>query len=292
MKIPPFWEERPELWFAQIEAQFRTSGITTDETKFSLVVGAVESRVLSQAYDAIIDPPEKRKYDNLKQTIIERFGMSKEKKLQKLLTTDDLGDQTPSQILNELRELGGPTMEAEMLKLLWLNRLPTSIRSILVASKDEIAQLAVTADRILEMNGGARVNVVKTEERAEDVVNQLKRQIEQLSLQMQRMERAQINEQRERREQMERRGREEQRVRSEQRGRYDTNERNNQRSEQGRQRNNSNERQATTGVATGEATGVAAEEELCWYHSVHGNAAKMCRGPCPKRHLFVHPKNY
>nr|XP_033331198.1 uncharacterized protein LOC117223154 [Megalopta genalis] len=35
MRIPPFWPERLEIWFNQIEAQFTLSGITADNTKFS-----------------------------------------------------------------------------------------------------------------------------------------------------------------------------------------------------------------------------------------------------------------
>jgi len=35
IKIPPFWADEPELWFAQLEGQFALGGITQDATKYA-----------------------------------------------------------------------------------------------------------------------------------------------------------------------------------------------------------------------------------------------------------------
>lgn len=32
--VPPFWPECPEVWFQQLEGQFKLNGVTTDSTKF------------------------------------------------------------------------------------------------------------------------------------------------------------------------------------------------------------------------------------------------------------------
>ena len=35
LKIAPFWSDRPEIWFYQLEAQFSLFNIKKDETKFN-----------------------------------------------------------------------------------------------------------------------------------------------------------------------------------------------------------------------------------------------------------------
>ena len=53
VKVPPFWPEHTEIWFAQVKAQFSISGINNDISKFNTVVSGIESNVLSQICDAI-----------------------------------------------------------------------------------------------------------------------------------------------------------------------------------------------------------------------------------------------
>ncbi|XP_055916310.1 uncharacterized protein LOC129949093 [Eupeodes corollae] len=131
IRIPPFWHEKPQIWFAQIEAQFQSRKITGDSSKFNAIIGAIESQVLTQVSDAVLNPPRDNKYENLKTQIIERFEDSEQRKIKKLLSEVDLGDKRPSQLLNELRELGGNQINAEFLKSLWLQRLPPQVRAIL-----------------------------------------------------------------------------------------------------------------------------------------------------------------
>jgi hypothetical protein len=45
VRIPPFWAERPVVWFAQAEAQFNLVGISSEKTKFCHVISS--SRRLS-----------------------------------------------------------------------------------------------------------------------------------------------------------------------------------------------------------------------------------------------------
>ncbi|XP_037931209.1 uncharacterized protein LOC119666020 [Teleopsis dalmanni] len=150
VKVPPFWHERLEIWFAQIEAQFAVTAITSDVTKFNTVVAAIESSVVADVADAVLHPPATGKYSYLKNQIIERFGESEQRKIQRLLSEIELGDRRPSQLWNELTALAKDKVSNEFLKSLWLQRLPPQVRAILQTSNVDLVELAKLADRICE----------------------------------------------------------------------------------------------------------------------------------------------
>lgn len=161
VKVPPFWASQPQIWFAQIESQFDICGIVTDVTKFNTIVGNIESNVLTQVTDAVLSPPEKDKYANLKKAIIERYSDSEQSRMRKLLSDVDLGDKKPSQLYNELRQLGGEKINADFLKNIWLQRLPPSVQAILVSiTGQESSVLTTVADSVMETGGYNRVQKI------------------------------------------------------------------------------------------------------------------------------------
>lgn len=83
-KIPTFWRTNPELWFKQIESVFYTTKITADASKFHHVISSMESGNLAQASDIVLNPPETKMYDVLKNRLIERFSESEQCRLKKL----------------------------------------------------------------------------------------------------------------------------------------------------------------------------------------------------------------
>lgn len=159
VKLPPFWREQSELWFKSAEAQFVISGITSDETKYYTVVAAVESDVLAQVSDIIMNPPTTLKYDSIKERIIERFADSEQKKLKRLLSEIELGDRSPSQLLMEMRKYAGDKVSDEFLTTMWLNCLPQNARAILATLKDGLDSLAKVAEKIIEVGGIREISV-------------------------------------------------------------------------------------------------------------------------------------
>lgn len=158
IKIPPFWSAKPQLWFAQVESQFFAGGITKDETKYHTVVAAIESNVLTHVSDIILAPPASNMYKTLKERLIEQFADSEQKRIKKLLQDVELGDMRPSQLLREMRELAGKNMNDEMLKSIWLQRLPANIRSILSISSEGLQQMATLADKIVEVSDFSQIS--------------------------------------------------------------------------------------------------------------------------------------
>lgn len=57
LKLPPFWSDKTDFWFALAEAQFAIKNITTNKTKYSYVVTMLDSKTAAQAMDIIKNPP-------------------------------------------------------------------------------------------------------------------------------------------------------------------------------------------------------------------------------------------
>ncbi|GFX14502.1 transposon Ty3-G Gag-Pol polyprotein [Trichonephila clavipes] len=81
IKIPPFWFDKPEIWFYQVEAQFRVCRITSEETMFSQLVAQLEPRVLEDIWDIVKDA-NPNKYSATKERLLKIFVESENKKIQ------------------------------------------------------------------------------------------------------------------------------------------------------------------------------------------------------------------
>ncbi|XP_075163217.1 uncharacterized protein LOC142235848 [Haematobia irritans] len=150
VKIPPFWRSNPALWFKQVESQFITSGIVADPTKFHTVVGSIDASILSEVSDIIINPPESNMYETLKRSIQERFMDSEEKRLKRLIREIEIGDKKPSTLLREMSSLAANKVSEEVLKSLWMQRLPKQTQVILSVSSESLNKLAQMADKIAD----------------------------------------------------------------------------------------------------------------------------------------------
>lgn len=152
VRVPPFYPDDPELWFAQLEFQFTLSNVTNDSTKFYYAATQLEQMYVTHVKDILCNPPVTGKYEKLKSELIKRLSASKEKKLNQLFLHEDMGDRKPSLFLRHLRNLAGPTVTDDVLTTLWTGRLPHSLQTV-VASQPKLAldDLAELADRVHEI---------------------------------------------------------------------------------------------------------------------------------------------
>ncbi|XP_064485159.1 uncharacterized protein LOC135397484 [Ornithodoros turicata] len=156
MRLPPFWSHNPGVWFLQVECQFALGGITSQLTKFRHVVSVLPQDVAAQVVDILSAPPAANQYDALKTAVLERTTASERKRFQELLSSEDLGDRRPSELLRHMQGLLGEralSFDASLLKQLFLQRLPTTVQMILAsASTLPLQELADLADKILEVS--------------------------------------------------------------------------------------------------------------------------------------------
>ena len=168
IKLPAFWPGDPEVWFAQAEAQFRLRRITDETTKFTHVVASLTKEYAVEVRDLLLSPPPTVPYTTLKEALIRRTSDSESSKLQQLLSTADLGDQKPSQLLRNMERLvGGKSIDAALFRQLFLQRLPRNVAMVLEATSTsvDLSTQAEIADKLMQLNDqpplGRTVNAVQ-----------------------------------------------------------------------------------------------------------------------------------
>jgi len=72
VRLPPFWPDRPGVWFAQAESQFELAAITRQRTMFNHVVSQLNQQQAAEMEDIIISPLDLEPYDQLKAELVRR----------------------------------------------------------------------------------------------------------------------------------------------------------------------------------------------------------------------------
>ena len=148
VKAPPFWRANPELWFRQMESQFVLAGVTAEVTKFHYVVSALQPEELSIVGDLVLKgPTESKPYTGIRDRLCSQYADTQEERLRDLISGMQLGDKKPSRLLLEMKGKAG-SMAEDLLKTLFLQRLPPHVQQILAISNDNLQKLAEMADGI------------------------------------------------------------------------------------------------------------------------------------------------
>ncbi|KYN23218.1 hypothetical protein ALC57_04362 [Trachymyrmex cornetzi] len=189
LRIPPFWPEEPELWFAQIEGQFELCRITSDHERYIHALSKIEPKQAKEVKDIIINPPSSEKFEALKKALIQRLTDSQEYKIRQLLETEEMGDRKPSQFLRHLATLAGTTVSEKLLRTLWLGRLPAQTQAILATrGENNLNSVAEQADRIHEISGKTMVQATSgPQSTSPNTLEELQRQIAALTTKVERM---------------------------------------------------------------------------------------------------------
>lgn len=190
VKLPEFWKNDPAMWFAQAEAQFALAGVVRDDTKYYHIISKIDQNVICHVSDLIQNPPAEEKYNKVKARLISRFELSSQAKLEQLLNACDLGDMRPTHMLARMQELGaGLNINDDVMKMLFLQRMPERIRPILSISDGTLSKLAEMADKMIETTGTGS-NVASTAVSTGSELTTLYEQIANLTAEVRRLKTA------------------------------------------------------------------------------------------------------
>ncbi|XP_017467418.1 PREDICTED: uncharacterized protein LOC108359860 [Rhagoletis zephyria] len=188
VRAPPFSAERPALWFAQLEAQFRIRFITDEHDQFHHAVSLIDTQSAGEVEDIILCPATTTPYTMLKQCLIERLTKSKDAKLLQLLDGEQIGDRTPSQFFRHLRSLC-PDVPDNVLKARWQSQLPPQTRACLAAQPNApLEDLSRLADKIHEVmpNVSRSIATVSEEQSLRAEIAELRKRLDSLNVKTQR----------------------------------------------------------------------------------------------------------
>ncbi|XP_050519016.1 uncharacterized protein LOC126893113 [Diabrotica virgifera virgifera] len=242
VKIPPFWPNDPEIWFLQVENQFTLENIKSDATKFNYIVANLDTAYVLEVRDIIVSPPATERYVKLKSELIKRLSASQQQKIKRLLEHEELGDRRPSQFLRHLQSLAGTTVPDNIVRSLWLGRLPVSTQAILAtqakASLDAVAELADTISEAI----APRPQISEASNTLESTIDKLTAELADMKIQLASLTQAQA-----------------------QTNTYHRNRSNSRRRPYPRDSSYSREHNS---------------DILCWYHYRFGDQAQKCSPPC------------
>ncbi|GBN70242.1 Transposon Ty3-I Gag-Pol polyprotein [Araneus ventricosus] len=156
VQIPVYNRSDPALWFIMCESAFKLAvpkPITESVTKFNYVVSHLPPEVASLVRDILMNPDATDPYTHLKTELINRSGESSQQEIRQLLSGEELGTRKPSELLRNMKRRAETLKVPETFMLeLFLQRLPTSVQTILAAVTDlTLDKAAEISDRILEV---------------------------------------------------------------------------------------------------------------------------------------------
>jgi hypothetical protein len=149
LRLPDFWPETPSSWFVFVESKFRVKNITSEHSKFDLVVGCLPRDSIRQVLDILENPDATTPYTTLKQRLLDSHELTDFQRMELLHCMEPLGARKPSELLSQMLEACPRGQENNMFFLfLFLQRLSKELR-VLFAEDDlkNPRDLAAKADK-------------------------------------------------------------------------------------------------------------------------------------------------
>lgn len=171
IKLPTFSAIEAPIWFRRAEIQFRLKKITHTTSKADHVLAALPDDLFPRIAEWLESKGDTAvKYEDLKAFLLQRFTPSPAQRTAQLLqlAKQPLGDQKPSEALLEMKALArlppapnGQTRTVDLLRALWLLRLPEPIRAA-IPNAEEISEddLQLQADNLMDAHAASARHIL------------------------------------------------------------------------------------------------------------------------------------
>ncbi len=149
VKLCPYDEEEPHIWFRLIEAQFTAAGIRSQKLKYANVLASLPKQVLWDILDTLdVYNDSDEPFDHLKNTLFRQFGKSKWQSYFELLCLPmEMQGLKPSVLMGKLKQYlpSGVSPDNDLFLAMFLVRLPPSMRETVGAGNHTTAEAMVMA---------------------------------------------------------------------------------------------------------------------------------------------------
>jgi hypothetical protein len=150
-RLPDFWPDQPENWFAMAEAQFRLRRVTSGLDKYCHLLLALPKASYRLVSHLVTQAPEDDSYDAIKAVLLSHHVLSDYQRVELMSKLEPLGARKPSDLLAAMMELCPPAhTNSPFFLFFFLQRLPREIR-VLLSEEDpaDIRKIAEKADRLV-----------------------------------------------------------------------------------------------------------------------------------------------
>lgn len=167
-----FSQDRPDIFFAVLEAQFTIANITVNSTKFFHCLPALPTVTLSYIDPAVLASQD---YERLKRDVLRYFCKPQRQIYQQFFSNTPLLGQ-PSMYLKDLRTMAtriGRGLDDQVIRYRFEQALPPSISQLLIPHENlSFEELGVLADTLMASNPPASQEIKAIERQpSEDRTN-------------------------------------------------------------------------------------------------------------------------
>jgi hypothetical protein len=159
VKLCPYDEEEPHIWFRLIETQFAVAGIRSQKLKYANALASLPKQVLRNILDTLdVCNDSDEPFNHLKITLLGQFGKRKWQSYFELLRLPmEMHGLKPSALMGKLKQHLPPGVSPDnnLFLAMFLIRLPPSMREAVEAGSHRTAAAMVkAADALWDARGG------------------------------------------------------------------------------------------------------------------------------------------